>query len=428
MSLFLTKKNIAIAVAVFVIVAIGWFWTTDNINIWPIRHLLQYRFITWWSGPLLEPSPDAPSGTLTGTVRDPQNRPIENGWVLVPHRSGATYSSRTTAAGHYEIENVPAGTYRPVAGAFGYKSTYLANSMGYVAISAGAVTNSDVTLLIKPARTATPGQALTLSDPVEVGCDSPLKSESIRRELQFDSDGSQNQPAFYYTPLTTPTGSPLPLLLVIYPGPADTWECASSALSNGGYAVLAAGPAYTFLIEDDLDELERLLMFARQGQLPATDGRRIALLGGSYSSLHVQRLLQRGQENVEAALLLGPPTDLFDMRRRLENGTFLPPFGLDQALIAVGLPDQVPLHYFDYSGAYHVRADFPPLAILHSRSDDVVPYQQSELLAANLDAVGASYEAHFFDGASHYLMAEGGDEDTQAIYAIALDFLARHLQ
>ena len=246
--------------------------------------------------------------------------------------------------------------------------------------------------------------------------------------MQFSSAGAQNQPTFYYTPLTATISSQLPLLLVIYPGPADSWECASSALSNGGYAVLAAGPEYTFLLEDDLDELERLLKFARQGQFPATDGSRIALLGGSYSSFHVQRMLQRGQENVQAALLLGPPTDLFDMRRRLENGTFFPPFGLDQALIAVGLPDQVPLNYFDYSGAYHVRPDFPPLAILHSRSDDVVPYQQSELLAANLDAIDAPYEAYFFGGASHYLMAEGSDKDTQVIYDIALDFLARHVQ
>jgi dipeptidyl aminopeptidase/acylaminoacyl peptidase len=141
----------------------------------------------------------------------------------------------------------------------------------------------------------------------------------------------------------------------------------------------------------------------------------------------VQRLLQRGQE-VKAALLLGPPTDLFDMRRRLENGTYIPPFDLDQALIALGLPSREPLRYWRYSGAYHVRSDFPPLAILHSRSDEVVPYQQSELLAANLAQVGATYEVHFFDGASHYLLAEDADADTLKIYRITLDFLAKHLQ
>jgi acetyl esterase/lipase len=190
---------------------------------------------------------------------------------------------------------------------------------------------------------------------------------------------------------------------------------------------LAVGPAYTFELEADLDEQSRLLDLARGGHFPATTGRAIALLGGSYSSLHVQRLLQRGQENLTAALLLGPPTDMFEMRRLQENGSHLPPFGLDQAFIAVGLPDQEPLRYWHYSGAYHVRADFPPIAILHSRDDQVVPYQQSELLARHLDLVGAPHEDFYFDGASHYLMAPGEDKTTQKIYDFALDFLARRV-
>ena len=74
-----------------------------------------------------------------------------------------------------------------------------------------------------------------------------------------------------------------------------------------------------------------------------------------------------------------------------------------------------------------MRPDLPPLAILHSYSDEVVPYQQSELLAENLTLVGAPHETHFFDGASHYLLAEEGDEDTLKIYRITLDFLAKYL-
>jgi dipeptidyl aminopeptidase/acylaminoacyl peptidase len=167
--------------------------------------------------------------------------------------------------------------------------------------------------------------------------------------------------------------------------------------------------------------------FIRAGQFPGSDGSRLALLGGSYSSLHVQRLLQRNP-NYDAAILLGPPTDLFDMRRRLEDRSFIPPFGLDQAMIALGLPDRVPMRYWRYSSAYHIRPDFPPLAILHSRTDEVVPFQQSELLSANLTQAGVAHETHFFDGASHYLLAEGGDADTLKIYDITLNFLAEHLK
>jgi dipeptidyl aminopeptidase/acylaminoacyl peptidase len=199
------------------------------------------------------------------------------------------------------------------------------------------------------------------------------------------------------------------------------------AAGRGRLCCISRGPAYSFDLETDIDELEGLLAFARAGEFPGSDGSQIAILGGSYSSLHVQRLLQRRQE-AKAALLLGPPTDLFDMRRRLENGTFIPPFGLDQALIALGLPDHEPLRYWRYSGAYHVRRDFPPMVIMHSRSDKIVPYQQSELLAANLAELGVLHETYFFDGASHYLLAEEGDADSLEMYRITLDFLAKHLK
>ena len=59
------------------------------------------------------------------------------------------------------------------------------------------------------------------------------------------------------------------------------------------YAVVATGPAYSFDLESDLDELERLLNFVRQGSFPASNKKLISLLGGSYSGLHVQHLLQR---------------------------------------------------------------------------------------------------------------------------------------
>ena len=85
-------------------------------------------------------------------------------------------------------------------------------------------------------------------------------------------------------------------------------------------------------------------------------------------------------------VLLGAPSDLFDARRRLEDGSDVPPFGLDAALVALGFPHREPLRYWRYSGAYHVRRDQPPLALIHSRQDEVVPFQQSEALARRLAA------------------------------------------
>jgi dipeptidyl aminopeptidase/acylaminoacyl peptidase len=194
--------------------------------------------------------------------------------------------------------------------------------------------------------------------------------------------------------------------------------------------VLAVGPAYSFDLERDVDELERLLDFARAGQLPDVDGARAAVLGGSYSALHVLRLLAHDHAApapgaFQGVVLLGPPADLFDMRRRYEDGSFIPPFGLDQALVALGLPDRAPLLYWRYSGVYHVRRDFPPVLLIHSRDDPVVPYQQSEQLAAALAAAGVPHELHFFETAGHYLLSEGAE--AQQIYQLSVEFLDRQL-
>ena len=422
----LKKRWFTVITGIILILSLAWLATSNNPNIWTIRNTLQYHALKWWWQQVGYPELNAP-GALRGTVRNTQGRPIAGAWVLITRWNGATYSARTEAGGSYIIRDAPAGNYRPVAGAPGYDSVALGGFWRPVTIAAGQETVADVVLPVATPPVVEAGADLRLGEPAMINCVRPLETAAMRRQVRFDSAGQPNQPTLFYTPITATAASRLPILLAVYPGPADGWECASTPLAAAGYAVLAAGPAYSFEPEQDIDELERLLDFARAGAFPGSDNNRAAILGGSYSSLHVLGLLQRDQ-NVEAALLLGPPTDLFDMRRRLENGTFRPPFGLDRALIALGLPSHEPLRYLRYSGAYHVHPDFPPLAILHSRTDEVVPFQQSELLAKNLAMVGAAYEAHFFDGASHYLLAEEGDADTLKIYEITLNFLAKHLK
>jgi len=411
-------------IGLIVALTLVWLATTDNLSVWPIRNILQYRLLTWWWQQAGYPKPGEP-GILRGVVRDEQGQPIAGAWVLVSRWDGTTYSAYSEAQGNYTISNIPADHYRPVAGAPGYDDVLLGGEWGWITVNTGTETVVDVTLPAEPVHMVTPGTNLTFGQPSTVTCSAPIKSSAIRQPFTFDSGGNSNQPAAYYTPLTTTTTTQLPTLLAVYPGPVAAWECASLPLSAANYALVAVGPAYSLELEADIDELERVVNFIRAGEFPGSDGTKLAILGGSYSGLHVQRLLQRNPK-VEVAVLLGPPTDLFDMRRRLEDRTFVPPFGLDQAMIALGLPDQEPLRYWRYSGAYHIRPDFPPLVIMHSRTDEVVPFQQSELLSANLKKVGVPHDAYFFDGASHYLLEPEGD--TLEIYRITLEFLAKHLK
>jgi acetyl esterase/lipase len=405
-----------------------WLATSESVRVWPLRNTLQYHMLRPWWKLVGTPHSGYEPGSLSGSVRGTDGQPISGATVLVSTWDGRTFSATSDTQGRYRVADVPEGRAVPVAGAPGF-ADQAARPWGLrVRIRPDTEHLLDFTLVPEQVRPAAPGQHFALGPASELSCPGPVAARAVRRQVSFASGGQPNQPTFFYLPITgTAT---LPTVLAIYPGPADSWECASLPLAQAGYAVLASGPAYAMDLEHDIDELERLLQFVQAGQFARADPQRVAVVAGSYSGLHVQRLIQRGPQ-LRAALLLGPPTDLFDMRRRLEDRSFVPPFGLDQALVALGLPDRVPERYFRYSGAYHVGDGWPPMALLHSRSDDVVPFQQSELLAARLRAAGLEHETYFFDGASHYLLgAEGqGDvEDTLEVYAITLDFLARHLR
>ena len=227
---------------------------------------------------------------------------------------------------------------------------------------------------------------------------------------------------FLYRPVEAGSG-PLPVLLTVYPGPVDTWECVSIGLAQAGYAVLAVGPAYGLDLTKDVDALQKLLSLVKQGGIAGLDGERIAALGGSYSALLLELLMLR-DPGLSAVILLGPPTDMFDFRRRFEREGFRPPFGLDRALVALGLPSRDPLRYLKHSMVYHVRPGLPATQIFHSYQDEIVPYQQSSLLADSLSRQGVETELHLFEGASHYLLEDGAA--AMKIYQQTLDFLRRH--
>ena len=110
------KKYILWTLAAILVAAGGWFLVSESTLVWPVRNTLQYHLLTRLTGPITEPNP-GPTGTLSGTIRDPAQMPVEGAQVLVPHRSGATFISRTDAGGNFTIAGIPPGSYRPVAGA-----------------------------------------------------------------------------------------------------------------------------------------------------------------------------------------------------------------------------------------------------------------------------------------------------------------------
>ncbi len=402
-------------VLLLLVAALAWFWHAPGGTAFALRNTLVYHFDTWRVATFGAPPP-APIATMTGCVRNQQGDPIAGATVLVAEADGTAHTATSDHDGCYTL-TAPAGDYMPVVAAAGYPPATVARGGYPVTLPA----QHDITLPPVSTPAVVPGRDLRIGAPVRLSWDIPEPSIAQRHGLTFDSDGRPSQPTYLYLP-DDPTGS-YPVLLAVYPGPVDTWEGVSIPLAAAGYAVIAAGPRYSLDLDDDVAELQRLLAFARAGALPHADGGRIAVLGGSYSGLHVGHIMRR-DAGLRGVVLLGAPADLFDLRRRFSAGTFSPPFGLDQAMIALGTPDQLPQRYWDYSLRYHVRGDLPPLLLMHSRNDEVVPFQQTELLVDALDEQGARYEAYFFDGMSHYLLADRPSPELDALYRRTTDFLA----
>ena len=397
---------------------------SDNAAIWPVRNTLLYHATRWWEAHV-GPSQPAGVGALHGCVRGVGAVPLTNAAVIVAERDGALHQAQADSRGCYEIGGLPAGRYVPIVSAPGYDPAAI-RSWGLPArIGAGDRTQLDATLAPLSLPAISPGRLLQISAPVTLTWALPQPSQAVRRQLSYDSGGRPNQLTYLYTPVAA-GAAPLPTLLAVYPGAADTWEGVSIPLAAAGYAVVAVGPAYALDLEDDIAELQRLVAFARAGALPGADGARMALLGGSYSSLHVQALLER-DSGFRGVVLLGGISDIFDMRRRFEQGSFVPPFGLDQALIALGTPDISPERPWRYSSRFHLRRGLPPMLLMHSRNDEIVPFQQSEQLAADLARLGVPHEAHFFDGLSHYLLADRPSAELTTLYDLTLAFLRRTL-
>ena len=412
-----------VAVIAALVIVLAGLITSDHPRIWPYRHAAHYWLLKRTGA--IQPPAAEPQGRLRGVVRSATGQPIAGATVLVAAGDGTPFAAESDAQGQYSL-SVPVGSYLPVAGAPGFEDLALRTALG-IGVAAGQTTPLDLTLRPRGVARVSPATEVLLSEPLALRIEQPLPATAIRRALSFRADERSNQLTLVYTPNDGAT-TPLPVLLAVYPGPADSWESVSLPLAQAGYVVIAVGPAYALDLEADVDDLDRVLQLVQGGQIPRADRARIGALAGSYSGLHVMRLATRAPGSIQSALLLGPPTDLFELRRQFEAGTFAPPFGLDQALIALGLPSRVPERYWRYSARYHARAITIPLMLIHSKQDEVVPFTQSQLLADELQRLGQPHELHILEGMGHYLLATERTPAIDDLFNTTIDFFARTLK
>ncbi len=404
---------LGLAIMLFLFVAVS-----DHPQIFPLRNTLLYHFAQWRTAQFGAPVP-LERGAVQGCIRTHTGNPAAAALILIAERDGTTHSTTSDADGCYQLDNLPARRAVPMIAT----ATGTVHAAPAVQVQANATTTHHIALPVEELRSGVSGANLRLGAPVTLAHPLPQPSSAVEQQLWFDAAAKPYSDIFFYTPITVTAASRLPVLLIVYPGPAAAWRGVSIPLAAAGYTVIGVGPEYALDLAADIDILQTLVQFVRAGWLPYADPRQIVLMGGSYSSLHVFGLLQR-DTGFQGAVLLGPPTDLFELRRQFEAGDFFPPFGLDRALIALGFPDTQPQRFFTYSPRFHVRPHLPPILLLHSRTDEVVPFAQSELLAAELARQNVPHQAVFFDDLSHYLRADQPSPDLDLMYRILLDFLA----
>lgn len=385
-------------------------------------------------------------GAIAGTVRDEQGRPLEGATVVASTRWGQTVSARSDEQGHYLLSNAPVGRVVPAAVLHGYAARVYDpaswTSVSTVRVRPGQTT-SGIDFSMQPVALPELPTHLDFGEPEAVFHDYPLPTAAQRTRIQFDRAGFKVT-LYVYEPHAIlapggdqPAGSSssgqvtvrsLPGLVAAYPGDPLAWEPASMAFVAQGLVVLAIGPVSMRgmdVVADVQDTVVAMTLFHQGALSSQVDPERLVALGGSFSSLALLRALHDAP-TIRGAVVMGGIADAYELRYDIYMTTYsghtVYPV-MEQAMWSLGRPDRAPRLYIENAPAFSVRG-LPPLCIIHGTGDAVIPYQQSERLAASLQAEGQPYELHIYPDTGHYPGIYDPDPDTEDMYQRMVQFFA----
>lgn len=162
---------------------------------------------------------------------------------------------------------------------------------------------------------------------------------------------------------------------------------------------------------------------------PSAGGHLAALAGTSGDAASLDRLVSEHPDvstRVQAVVDFFGPTDLSQAdAHRLEGGTEYESEG-SFAQLLVGGPLAAHAELVQLANPInYVDADDPPFLIVHGDADSVVPFHQSELLAASLEAAGVDVTFHRVVGGGH---GRGGEFGSESINDLVREFLDSRLK
>lgn len=377
----------------------------------------------WWSvagKPDFDPDQ---TGSIVGVIQDAAGQPIGDAIALVSTVEGKAFQARSDARGRYRIDGVQPGRYVPMAAAWGYGEQ---NGPSIQVRAGEQQSDVDFELAEHEASPITPA-TLEIGGRWQATTEFPEPMIATRIPFTFTLDGLSINNGQIYLPANPPS-EPQPTLVIIYPSHPLNWNAASVALTRDGNAILALGPDgdRALDIEGHVRDFRAALQLWREGQLTPLhfEPDNWVLMSGSFGSLIMFRALRDLPAMPPAIVDVGGVSDAFLGIQALyadrEALKIPPPY--DSAIAAMGRPDRDPAFFFGYSPVFFA-GKLPPMFVIHTYNDEVIPYTQGEAMAAALEAARVPHDLLLYEDTTHYLDAYNPTPGTELVYERVLKYV-----
>jgi fermentation-respiration switch protein FrsA (DUF1100 family) len=390
----------------------------------------------------------ADAGSITGRVTDNQGQPLAGANLVVSDPTGYTWTATSDISGHYTLSGVAASHYLPVAARAGYLDAVAvgAGPLGpwrMVASVRAGQTTANVDFVMQPRQPyrVAPGNSLKLDQFSQTSRDYPVPSQVLRRTFSFERAGLQKS-GIAYEPLPEQGPGPFPILLIVYPGPANAWEGVSIPLAAQGFVVIAYQPELFgphpergLDLRGDVEDLLELYSYAKAGYFSdRSDPQKVVVTSGSVSTAYTYLLLREIETSspadkaaLKGGIAYGGLADLYRYRYDWARGALYIDPGiqdLETMLVALGRPDLRPEIYLLFSPVFHLQpGSLPPMLLVHTTKDTIVPVYQNTLLVNALEKQHLPYKSVIYQDIEHYLDTSKPDPDQRDMLEKTIEFL-----
>lgn len=380
-------------------------------------------------GPPLPPG----QGMLAGQVVH-EGEPVADAVVLVAQPAGTPHVTHTDAEGHYLLTGLPQGSYVPIAGAPGFEYGIPRSILG---LPISSIVQDNVTavapvieleLELWDVLAPVAAEAYSLKPMGSYVAETPFP-KGARAQVHrwtFEREKAVNDSLYLYLPLDAGPEDQIPMLLALYPNATRLWEDISVGFASQGFGVVAMSPigARGRNVTEHALDARLILQFASQGLLdPRLDSARLLAISGSYGAAILNKLIRISDREFAAVVTLGGISNAFTGAAAFYSGELEWPLVLRYALAMLGTANERPDGYMQYAPVYSA-SEMPPILLIHTLKDEMVPLSQSLEYELALRAAGVPVETIYFEDESHYLKLGARTSDTtRYLFASVLEFL-----